>query len=439
MPSWSAEIGSSGLHQAGRYIQHDFIPRLNGPNGMRVFEEMRSNDALIGGIALALTSAIRGVEWMVNPKDKTRAAIKAADWAKYELLDRTETPLPEVMGQAADKMVFGCVPHEIVLTPRDDGSIGLRKLAFRPPETIEEWEYNEKDQITGAYQQTYGRNSRVFIPLPKLLLFRTVTREDRPMGVSLLRPAYKYYVRKNALEEAEGRVGLRAGGVVVFHVPKSWLLPTASAGERALLASYQSAAQELAEDRKGWLFLPSDLIPETKEPVIKLSYLTADGTRPVDLQPTIERMEARIAMSVLAQFILLGSGKTGSWALAENQTTFFDRSILGMLQLDKSEINRRLLPRLWALNQFDPDLMPVVDHGPLSVNLEQVATFISTLIGAGVFASSPELRQHLAKLGHVPQPEKLDDPEGGENPEDGDPDEDDDDASEDPGKEGAGE
>jgi hypothetical protein len=412
VPSWTAEIGSSGLQQVGRYIQHDFIPRLNGPNGMRVFEEMRSNDALIGGITLALTSAIRGVEWTITPKDKTRAAIKTADWVKRELLDLTETPLPEVMAQAADKMVYGCVPHEIVLTRRDDGSIGLRKMAFRPPETIEEWEYDAKDRITGAWQQTYGLKSRAFLPLPKLLLFRTVTREDRPMGISLLRSAYKYYVRKNALEEAEGRVGLRAGGVVVFHVPKAWLLPTASAGERALVAAYEQAAKDLAEDRKGWLILPGDVDPVTKEAYVKLSYLTADGTRPVDLQPTIERMEARIAMSVLAQFILLGSGKTGSWALAENQTTFFDRSILGMLQLDKSEINRRLLPRLWALNGFDPELMPMVDHGPLTVDLEKVTTFITSLVGAGVFASSPELRQHLAKLGHVPQPEDLETPEG---------------------------
>lgn len=414
MPSWTAELGSGSVQRAAQYLQHDFLPKLNGRNGMRVYHEMRSNDALIHGIEYALTSTMRAVEWSVVPKDKTRAAMKLADWLTRELFEMSETPIPDVMAQAADKMTFGCAIHEMVLARRDDGSIGLRKLGYRPPETIEEWVYdNTTNQIVGMRQEYDGYATRpaVVIPMEKLLLFRTVTREDMPSGRSMLRGAYKYYVRKNALEEAEGRIALRAGGIVHIEMPSDYFKASATDDMKAMRQALEQVAKQMATDNTGYLLTPGDLDPEGKIPLIRVKYLTADGTRPVDLQPTFDRMNGLMATSCLAQFILLGQGATGSWALADQQDSFFDRASLGLVRLDQTEINRRLVPRLWKLNGFDPALMPRLQHGPLKVNLEQLGNFISAMMSNGVFVSSPEFRAHLAKLVSVPQPEELEDGE----------------------------
>lgn len=55
----------------------------------------------------------------------------------------------------------------------------------------------------------------------------------------------------------------------------------------------------------------------------KLELLSSGGDRQFDTNKTIDRYDTRIAMTVMADFVLLGHQQTGSFALSDNKTHIF--------------------------------------------------------------------------------------------------------------------
>src|SRR5579864_4323396 len=141
------DIGSSGLRQFGGWVREEFLRALLGREAQRVFREMGDNDATIGAMLFAISSAMRKVDWRDTPANDTPQAQEAADFAGTLRMDMS-TPWEEHVVEALSMLQFGFAPHEIVYKKRlghkgsayrqddassayDDGKIGIRRLPLR--------------------------------------------------------------------------------------------------------------------------------------------------------------------------------------------------------------------------------------------------------------------------------------------------------------------
>ncbi len=72
-------------------------------------------------------------------------------------------------------------------------------------------------------------------------------------------------------------------------------------------------------------------------------------------------------------------------------------------------INRYAIPRLFRYNVF-PGLTQYPKIVPTDVgipNLEEIAIYVNTLVGAGLLKPGAELERHLRQIAHLPQREEF--------------------------------
>lgn len=427
------QIGGSGLTRTG-WISEEFLPQLRGLNGVKVYREMLDNDAVIGAFMVAIKLLLRTVEWRLDPADESAAAQEAVDFVQGALFEDMDQPFGDFIAEVLSFLGYGYDLHEIVYKIRggpdaagitrrskfDDGLVGIRKLAHRAQDTIIRWYWDDDMNIAGV-QQMLPDSGFADIPAEKLLHFRTETTKGNPEGRSILRNSYVGYVRKNTIESAEGRSALRAAGVVQFRIPAKYMDPSASDDEKAVYVQYQALAASLAQDRQGAVIIPSD-VDEQGKPFFELSYVTTQDRKPSDMTKIIERIDKRIAASVLADFILLGQQAVGSFALSSDKTELFGHSLKAYLGIIQDQLQNTLLPRLWKMNSFDPELMPKLMPGSVQpTSLAELGTYIMNLAQAGApIFPNEELMDHLMEVANLPPPDPDAIPKGmaapGQNP-----------------------
>lgn len=411
---FSLTLGSTGTRRSGDYIQHDFIPSLNGVKGAQAFFEMGENHPLLGGILFALEMLLRRVAWKVEPPDDMEdepKAQEAAGLVRRMLFSELDRPWPDVMSDVATMFQFGYAPLEIVYRlDETTGQVSLKGLYLRSQTSVTRWDFEPATgAMRGMWQQDVARTDtrEVYLPRTKLAHFRTTPRGDNPEGRSLLRRAYTTYKRNLVIEEAEGRAALRAAGFVLCTVPGQILRRDASNEDKARLAAIRAVVENVAADRQGAVILPGDVDQETKQPLYNLSYVVADGQRSADMSPLIERGDARMAGSVLADFMLLGQGATGSFALSSDKTALFIESLQGFVDSIAEEINRAVIAPLWRLRGEDPALRPKVSGGEIGPqDVAGLAAFATQLVGAGVLTADDQLEAHLRKAVKLPKHDK---------------------------------
>jgi len=76
--------------------------------------------------------------------------------------------------------------------------IGLKKMAWRSPKTIDRWNFNDEKEFESITQQADGDlSSYVDIPREHLIMMAVDQEGDDFEGISMLRPLYGNYFRKN--------------------------------------------------------------------------------------------------------------------------------------------------------------------------------------------------------------------------------------------------
>ncbi len=107
------------------------------------------------------------------------------------------------------------------------------------------------------------------------------------------------------------------------------------------LARAESIVTNIRCDSREGLVLP---------PGWELTLLSAGNRRTFDTNEIIERYDKRIASTVMADFILLGQGDNGSWALSSDKTRLFSLAIGTYLDIICETFNSQGIPRLIDLN-----------------------------------------------------------------------------------------
>jgi len=427
------ELGLSGLNIVTGEVDNEFLPALKGVKATRVFTEMADNDPVVGAVLHAIDMMLRGVEWSVQPAEEdSEEAERGADFVR-ECMEDMEHTWEEFISEVLTMLPHGWSFFEVVYKLRNgeevqdwepsmmpgqtegppastskhnDGRYGWRKFAIRSQETRQRWEVDSKGNIHGLWQQSPPTYELTFIPMAKSLLFRTTSRKNNPEGRSVLRNAYRPWYFKKRIEEIEG-IGIERdlAGLPVAYIPAEYLAEDASDEDKYIAQLFYDAVKNVRRDSQEGLVLPMQYDPDTGQPLYQFTLLSTGGARSFNTDAIIQRYDQRIAMTVLADIILLGHDAVGSYALATSKEGMLRASLTAWLDLIAEVLNRFELPRLWRINGFDPDTMPSFTHGEVdSPTPSELAQFIQTLASTGMpFFPNQELENHLLEVAKLPQ------------------------------------
>lgn len=425
-----AEIGTGGLARTGGFIIEEFLTGLRGLTGAKAYKEMSTNDPVVGALLFAIEQLIRNIEWRIDPftgseeEDQKQDDLDLAqfvDECRRDMSTTWDTMVSDILSM----LVYGYAFCEIVYKKRmgndqddpskrskySDNKIGWRKIALRAQETTWMWRLDEKGGIQGMVQvdPSTGGQGAVEIPIEKALLFRTSSSRNNPEGRSLLRNAYRPWRFKKTIEEIEA-VGIERdlAGLPVAYVPPQLL----SANANEAMIGARNAIQDLVRgikrnENEGILFPLS--YDENGREMYKLSLLTTGGQRQFDTDKIVARYDQRIAMTVLADFILLGHENVGSFALGASKIDLFTTAISQIAHEICDVFNEYAIPRLLKLNGIKTDRMPQLAFGQLThVDLALLGDFIQKVAGAGALVIDSGLDEHLRQLAGLPPREEDD-------------------------------
>ena len=411
------EIGGTGLNiQSGQFLQEEYRPELKGTMGVRTYSEM-SNTAICGVILFVIEQMIAQVKWETKPFSDDPQDEEPKDFIEENLHDMSFS-LADTFSEICTMFPYGWAYMELVYKMRrgyqaagaalatskyDDGKIGWRKWALRGQNTLSGWDIDDNGGIRGMIQefvQPIGPNGqrKVTIPIQKALLFRTKIIQNNPEGQSIYRKAYRNWWYAKRLEESEAISHERDGsGLPVLKAPDGFDWDPENKVAAASLRVGEKLVTSIRRGEREGVLLPFGW---------DLQLLSSSSRRSADLGATIVRHETRICQSVLADFIMLGQGKTGSWALSSDKTDMFVLALAGYLKQIKEVINRHAIPRLLELNGYDATRPPTLEHGDIETqNLAELGQYLSALTTAGAVVFPDEaLERHLRLVAGLPPP-----------------------------------
>lgn len=397
-------IGGQFTHR-GDIRADEFLSQLKGRKAIQKFREMRDNDATIGAVMYATEQVLRDVDYKVVPANDSDQAKKEAEFVKSVLLDMEHT-LDDHISEAISFLSYGFSDFEVVYKRRvgpneidpkkfskfTDGRMGVRKLASRAQWTIREFVVDKQSgDFLGVHQDRNALGKPTFIPASKLLHYKTTTTNNDPSGRSVLRNAYKSYTYLTNLQEIEAiAIERELCGIPVGYMPSEYLSPSATDDQIAVREMLETALRDVKYNDQGFIILPSDLQSDNEgklsnERYVDVKLMSSDGNRNIDIGPVVSRYQHDIARSIMAEFMMLGSNSTGSYALSKSKTDLFLRSMESYINTIFDVLNKQLLEPLWRLNGLDFDLMPVLKAGDVAPHeLSELGSYLRNLNGADI-------------------------------------------------------
>lgn len=401
-----------GIHGKSSLFMEEFLPELQGINGIRVYTEMANNDATVGAELFAIENLMRHADFTVEPGGETEKDKEAAKFVETCMNDMEET-WAEFLSECLSFITYGWSYHEICYKRRigktstihnskyKDGLIGWRKLPIRAQDTLFGWEYKDgTDDLIGMTQYAMPDNVMATIPLEKALHFKTRSRKRNPEGTSILRTAYRAWYFKKRIEEIEG-YGMERdlAGFPVLTSPEG--MDIWNTEDEDMLAAYAEALSIVSKIRRD--AMEGLVLPEGW----KLELLASSGKRQFDTNAIIDRYDKRIATAVLADFVMLGQQQVGSFALADSKTKIFALSIGSYLDIICEVFNNQAIPRLIDMNEAHFKGItdyPKMKHGDIDEqDIAQFANAIATLIGAGALVPDDEMEKEIRRVLKLPE------------------------------------
>lgn len=401
------ELGVTGTRISAGLVFEERIGRLTSERMRETYRQMADNDPVVGAILLAIEQTLRSVDWRVDPEDGSDQARRDADFVWECMHDMSHT-WQDFVSDVLSMLVYGWSAFELVYKYRlggneesdptlrsryRDGRLGWRKFGYRSQLTLWRWATDRWGGLRGLYQMDPNNPGRgaIFIPIEKLLLFRTKPAGGSPEGRSILRPAVRPWYFKKYLEEIEA-IGIErdAVGIPKVKVPEG--VDIFAPGNAQLLSALRSMIQDLRADKTSGVILPAGY---------DIELVGGAGSRTFDTAAVIARYDQRIAMSVLAQFIILGSERVGSYALASQHKDLFTVALDGWLAAIEQVLNQYAVRRLVYLNSMST--LPRITHEPiLQPTLTELSAFLRDTVNVNLITPDLDLERWLRKRANLP-------------------------------------
>jgi phage gp29-like protein len=381
----------------------EYLPELSFPRSIAVYTRMRRSDATVQALELAINLPIRATDWDVQPASNDPTAKEAADLVYDNLFGGMTHTFDDFLRDALLALFYGFVVFEKVFEERDD-YIVWRKFAARHPQTIERFLFDETGGLAGVRQVGFdprGRFRQVDIPIEKLLVFIWRRELGNPYGVSVLRAAYKHWFLKDLAYKLQAIALERwAVGIPVGKVPAG----TSEQDKQTFLQMLEA----MRGHERAAMVLPEDYS-------VELIGAEAGQRANQAFVEAIQHHDTMIVKAALAQFLNLGTGDVGSWALSRDHSQLFLMGLNAVAQWFADHINRYAIPQLCRLN-FGEDFtdFPELTFADLRLVLQRevLAEAVSKLVQTGILTPDRSLQEWVRDVFDLPplpeeQPEEV--------------------------------
>lgn len=342
--SLSSEVGVAGeVVFTGMKDEEARTDRISIDN----YIKMLDTDDTIQALYSILTLPIIATSYRINA-DENDAGETQADLIRNNLLEPPhkggmETPFDLFLLQLMRAFLEGFQLFERVYKVKD-GKIIINRLAHRDSRTLT-LKRDKTGGFGGAVQRVSynGEYKDISIDAYKCFLFTYGKEHSYLYGRSAFKAAYVNYDKKRRLEYLDS-ISLQNDAIKAKYLTRTNAAEVDTKDAKSARNKALAALAKLGETK------PVAAIPYGYE----LNVIDSNGR---DAGPSIERQNAGMARSVLAQFILLGTqGKSnvGSFALSESSADIFKIALKGTMQNIENHINNYLIPDLIDYNFADP-------------------------------------------------------------------------------------
>lgn len=442
-------IGVSGATIYGGYLEsREKSPELASHDARyRTYSEVLSNTSVVAAGVQYYLGLIGGAAWSFEPAEADADGFYAEMAEAMLMEDPAKSWARTVKAQAMHRF-YGFSIMEWTAGRRDDGLITFRRIDRRPQVTIERWDTDDTGDVLGVWQQSPQTHHEIYLPRQKLWYLVTDSLDDSPEGYGLFRQLVAPAKRLARYEQLEGfGYEMDLHGVPIVRAPIDELRAAEGATDESVEEATKPVrefAQHHIKNPELALVLPSatyQTLDEAERPsnIYKWSVelLQSSATSFAPNAAAIERLNREAARIIGVEQLLLGSDG-GSYALSKDKTHQFYLLVDGSLTEIREGAEKDLLPVLWRLNGWPPEMMPKIKTEAVSyVDVEQAAAALRDLAvaGAPLMAEDPAYLELLDLLGLTrPDPASLagrgaSDPEEDDDtdPDDGDVDPEDDD------------
>lgn len=417
------ELGNTGLRQSGGQINEEFLTRLRGAAGRKVYREMSDNDPIIGGILFAFEKTVTRLDWHIEKDEAVDGDDERVEFLQGALDDMSESWTSTLSG-ILSMMPYGWSYHELVYKHRNgtntdparnsrysDGKIGWRKWPVRSQESLNKWDIDATGGLRGMVQTT-DLGGTCTVPIEKALLFRTNTARGNPEGRSLIRNAHRPHFFKKRIEEIEA-VGIERdlAGLPVAFMDPAYLSSAASPAEVQVREAVSNIVKGIKRNEMEGVIFPL-AYDASGNKTMDLQLLSSGGSRQFDTDKIVSRYNQQIAMSVLADFLLLGHEGVGSQALGASKIDLWMMAVEALALAISETVNNHAIPRLLALNGMNVQECPKLVFGQVDhIDLGILGGFIKAMTDAGHITPDPTLEDFLRETASLPPAEEPDEQE----------------------------
>lgn len=395
------EIGSSGTENFAGYLSEEYLEDLRGTDAAEVYDKMRRSDPKVKMICSAMKNPIKAATWEVSLLEGIDAedpdAIAQQELIRHILFnDLGGKTWDSFLQEALSIIEFGFALFEKTYKPvighSKFGSYnGIKSVAFRKQKTIEKWNLNQANgQLKSVSQFAYGDAQKVTeIAAQYLLHFALEQEGDNFEGMSVLRPCYGPWLRKNQfLKLIAAGINNYAMGIPILDVPPGEEASAQYLKAVAALKSYVTGRAAYLTKPKGW-----DL-------TIQANPFDAEKIRKVVNEENIEMVGA-----ALANFLELGQSATGSYSLSFDLSDFFLGGLEAVAKKICETINKDLIKELVWMNFGVAPKVRITCSGISDKAGEELSKVLLNLKGAGLITPDETLEKTLRKRFGLPDKE----------------------------------
>lgn len=389
----TADAGALGV---AYLTEQDYNLELRGAALFKELDRMRLSDSQVKAVLSVLKLPLLAASWHFEPVDESSEQVEIATWLTNQFTENMTTSWQSTLRQMLLSLDFGVMPFEKVWEIIDDEELNrpmvhLRKLAPRLPKTILQWRVDEHGGLAGVIQQTMtpkGTMEEIAIPVEKLLVFVHEQEGSNYQGVSVLRQARKDWFIKERLQRINTvMLEKRSAGIDVVKLGQGATPADKTAAE--------SAVRTIRTHERAYMV-------ETDSVEYRVEGLGQGGI--VDPLPSIEYHDFMILRGILAEFLGMGAGDSGSLAMHKDKSSFFLMALEAIAKDITWVINKHLVPQWVEYNWGPMPKYPKFVHSRLDRrDVGLVAQSLAQLATGGYITPTDDVEDTLRELLDLPE------------------------------------
>jgi len=402
--------GTSGTELFSGMFDEEVLQKLLNEQGIEAFDEMRRSDPQVKMLLSVSKGPIKSATWLIQPVDDSDEEMEISAFIEHVLFNdmgfsdgSKRKTFSEFITETLTFIEFGHsvfeVTHKLVENhPRFGTYHGIADLGFRHQRSILEWNLRMNGSIDNIRQCVPSGDLMVDVHIDgqNLLVFSIEKEGDNYQGISMLRPCYGNWFRKNIYRKLQA-IGIERAskGVPIGKIPAEMLTRPDYDEQRK---SFQDVIDALASHQTNGIVMGAGF--ELEE--LKLSH------DPVKVQKVIKSENIEMTKAFLANFMEMGIDESGgSYSLGSDLSDIFLSGLTSHAKIIEERLDIDLIQKLVDAKFGPREFYPKIKATGINDKAgKEIAEIIKIYIDAGVIERSDRLEAHVSALHKLPPPDR---------------------------------